>query len=319
MACISLTKLGFLVILGFIISLPEFFTIDRVRSVSLLCGDEDSRGQTGGQWRSSTCDEQWEPMRAAADQRNVTQAHKSCFVCQADVSRVWFDHNSSSPADGVSFEVSFNLQWNNTATEYITLVGRYNHSSQYFHLYNEEEKEKNYEYSGGFLYCPGLANTDSANHSCCLLCLSLQITAREGLPWKRSTKDEWGSVLQGVWLSLLCVVLLLIVTTVSQQIIKRRRRPSENAKIYRFNYTVKGHQLKDEKPQEVNTARALKLGRISEYSWSALSSIAEEDSQDETDAPLNDYRDESSNENTHHSNSSSIRRTDHTATIDKPS
>ncbi|XP_033837009.2 uncharacterized protein LOC117383558 [Periophthalmus magnuspinnatus] len=291
MTCVPLTKLGFLVILAFIICIPEFFTINRVLRVSLLCGDEDSRDQAGGEWSRSSCGEHWEPIRAAADHRNMTRADKSCFVCRADVSAACLHQNSSSPAHPVSFEMSLNLQQNNTTPPNITLLGWYNHTSLHLHLSHdnddEEEREKNYESSDGFMYCAALSDTDTANHSCCLLCLSLQIFAREGLPWKRSTKDEWGPVLRVIWFSLLCVVLLVIVTMVTQKITKGRRRRSDKAKIYPLNYTTPEQHLTDEKQQEVNTANALNRRRI--FTWSALSSIEEEDTPDESDVFLNDY------------------------------
>ncbi|KAK7929440.1 hypothetical protein WMY93_005835 [Mugilogobius chulae] len=250
MTCGALTKLGFLVILAFIICLPDFFIINRVLHVSLRCvrpllwGDVEIREQTGDKWSSSTCGEHWEQVRAAADQRNMTQVDRSCFVCQADVNMAGLHHNSS-PAESISFEVSLTLVQNNALSN-ITLLGHYNRSSQYLNFSKDEEEvdqeRKNHEPGDSFLYCPPSVNT--ANHSCCLLWLSVQIFARKGLPWKHTgTKDEWGSVIWVLWLSLLGVGLMLILITVTQQIIEGRRRSSDKAKIYTLSYAAQGNNF----------------------------------------------------------------------------
>lgn len=297
----ALTKLLFLVIIAFILCLPEFFTVHRVLSVSLRCVRpqlseeevEERAEEAGVVWSNSTCPEQWEHLlRAAADQRNVTHTDTSCFVCQANVNMPELDHNSSSSAETVYFEVSLTLRQNNTASVNLTLFG-YDHDSQYLRL--SDQGDHNY----ALLQCP--PSGDGANHSCCLLLLSNRTLSRGGLPWKRTTEDEWRCVLRVTWLSLLCLVLLIIVITVAQQINEGRKRNSDKSKIHPFNYTSQGqHPIDRGKCTEVNTRMVFSMNTSGPYSWSALSSIEEVATPEETKTEVffNDKMDNDRNGNT---------------------
>lgn len=317
----ALTKLLFLVILAFILCLPEFFTVHRVLSVSLRCvwprlrgAEEESAQETGVVWSNSTCPEQWEHLlRATADQRNVTQTDRSCFVCQANVNMPELDHNSSSSAETVYFEVSLTLQQNNTASVSFTLFGS-SHDPQYLHLSDQEEgREESHNRASSSLHCP--PSVDGANHSCCLLLLSNRTFVRGGLPWKRPTEGEWRCVLRATWLSLLCVVLLLIVISVAQQITEGRKRSSDKSKIH----LSQGHLIDD----EVNTPMVLRIDTSGPFSCSALSSIEEVETPEETETEVffNDNVDNDHNGNVHHRNSraTSVRRPEQTMTTTEPS
>lgn len=230
----EVAKVVFLVILVFILCLPEFFTVFRVLSVSLrcemgLCGDEfDAAEETRV---NSTCPEQWKNLLRAADQRNVTQTDASCSVCQANVDMPELDHNGSSPAETMYFEVSLTLQQNYTASVHLTLFGHVHNNSQYLRLSDRES----HNYAA--MHCP--PSVHGANHSCCLLLLSNRTFAKDWLPWKRSTEGDWSCVLRVTWLSLLCVALLLIVITVTQQILHDRKRSSDKLKMRMLDYTSK--------------------------------------------------------------------------------
>lgn len=296
----------------------------RVLSVSLhcvrppLCGDEE---ETGVVWSNSTCPEQWEHLlRAAADQRNVTQTDTSCFVCQANVNMPELDHYSSSSAEAVYVEVSLTLQQNDTAPVHLTLFGHNNNDSQYLHLSDQEGGKENY----ASLRCPPSA--DGANHSCCHLLFSSGAFARGWLPWKRTTEGEWSEwrcVLRVTWLSLLCVVLLLIVITVAQQIMEGRKRRSAKMKIHPFDYTCQGHLIDRAKRTEVNTLMVLSAEARGPYMWSALSSIEEVETPEETEAEVffSDNMDNDYNGNIHHrsSRSPSARRAEQSITTAEPS
>ncbi|XP_072319731.1 uncharacterized protein [Eucyclogobius newberryi] len=272
MTRVALTKLGVLVILTFIMCLPEFFIMNRELRASLLCVrpplcDEESGGPHGdssssSSSSSSTCGEHWEQMRAAADQRNMTQADGSCFVCRAEVNAAGLDHNSSSPAETVSMEVLATLWQSNNASADITLLGRYNRSSRYLR-FPDVEGGGGGEPGDSFLYCP--PPVEAANHSCCLLRLSARTFARGGLPWKRSAEDEWRCVLWVVWLFLLGVLLLLIIITLTSIAEGRGRCSGKTILLLHLEKNCTSSNVDKESP----------------YSWSALSSIEEEDSSDD--------------------------------------
>lgn len=281
----ALTKVVFLVIIAFILCLPEFFTVQRVSRVSLscvwcqLCGDEEETGVMGS---NSACPEQWQHLlRAAVDQRNVTQTDESCFVCQGNVTMPELDHNSSSSDELVDFEVSLTLLLrNNTSTANLTLFG-YSHDFQSLHLSDREEAKAKRNYAS--LCCPPSAD-DGANHSRCLLLLSNRTFARGGLPWKRSTAGEWRCVLRVAWLSLLGAVLLLIVITVTQQIIEGRKRISGKSKIHPFDHASQGQHFVDRaKRTEVYSPTVLSVDNSGPYSCSALSSIEEVETSEEAE------------------------------------
>ncbi|CAL1601448.1 unnamed protein product [Knipowitschia caucasica] len=169
----ALTKLAFLVILAFIMCLPEFFTLNRVLHVSvvcarsLLCGGEDS-----------TCTGHEEHKRA--DRRNMTQAE--CYVCKADVNISTLHTNCSTLGETFSFEVSITIQQNIITSENLSLLGHYNHSSYYLVLFDELEIN-NMSRDSLVYYSP---SEDTDTYSYCLFWISI---LSGGLPWKPS-KDK---------------------------------------------------------------------------------------------------------------------------------
>ncbi|CAL1601449.1 unnamed protein product [Knipowitschia caucasica] len=264
----ALTKLAFLVILAFIMCLPEFFTLNRVLHVSvvcarsLLCGGEDS-----------TCTGHEEHKRA--DRRNMTQAE--CYVCKADVNISTLHTNCSTLGETFSFEVSITIQQNIITSENLSLLGHYNHSSYYLVLFDELEIN-NMSRDSLVYYSP---SEDTDTYSYCLFWISI---LSGGLPWKPS--KEWRHVLWGAWVSLLCVVLLLIIITVTREIICKQKNQtfyfSDKVQIHPCNYADRIQKIAGKKHQDVINIKAFSVKTRFTHSWSALSAIEEVDTPDST-------------------------------------
>lgn len=307
----ALTKVLILVIIAFILCLPEFFIVQQVLSVSLLCvrlelcGDEE---ETAVVWSNSTCPEQWQPLH----QRNVTQTDTvSCFVCQANVNNTpQMDRNSSDDSLDVEVSLTF-LQPNDTTSAQLTLFS-YNHDPRLLHLSDRQESEAKLNYAS--LHCPPSAR--GANHSCCLLSLA---NSTSTLPWQRA---EWRYVLRVIWLSLLCVVLLLIVVTVTQQIIEGKRHNTGKSKTHPYDYTRPGQLLIDRaKHTEVYKPMVLRKDNSGCYPRSALSSIEEVETPEECEVFISDNMDKhgKGNQYLHSSSSPPVRTTEQTMTSTEPS
>ncbi|XP_044047095.1 uncharacterized protein LOC122873874 [Siniperca chuatsi] len=285
----ALAKLLILVILAFIICLPEFFTLHRASKVSFLClpyrpcqrGNQVKRGGDGKTGdveirRKVMCDpsqtpesEKWEQACTQENQSNTTDPvsdskrgvedpEKSWFMCETDMDMAELHSNISSSALKVDFEVSVELKLRDAETLNLTLYGRSNHSSLNLHPPDEEKEDDGGKRKAFYCCLPAPPTSESANQSRCLLWLAnqtlLTVPAKEKLPWKRPQKDEWRSMFRVLWLALLCVVLLAIVTTVLRQIY-RERHLCKKPKVHRVGYA--GQRLKDgEKHMEINIPKS---------------------------------------------------------------
>ncbi|XP_022061764.1 uncharacterized protein si:dkey-192k22.2 isoform X2 [Acanthochromis polyacanthus] len=222
----AVTKLLVLVILAFIICLPEFFTLYRESKVNFLClpyepceqGDqvkeEGEHGKTGNAEikRKDVCDPsktQWDQVCTQEDQSNATDSASdfrrgrddpktSWFLCDTDTDMTVLYGSNSSPAVKLHLEMSVELQLSDAESLNLTLYGRSNHSSLHLHPPEEEEDEQKGDNEGqkeAFYCClPLLPTSQTANQSRCLLWLAnqtvLTATAKEKLPWKRTQKEK---------------------------------------------------------------------------------------------------------------------------------
>ncbi|XP_031732138.1 uncharacterized protein LOC116399263 [Anarrhichthys ocellatus] len=172
----ALIKLLILVILAFIICLPEFFTLYRVSKVNFLClpyrpcerGNRLEKGgnETSGDaeiWREDLCDppwtpgsSKWEQVCTRENQSNATDPEsdsgragedpeKNWFMCEADMDMAELHRNMSSSALKTHIEVSVELQLSDTETLNLTLYGSSNHSSLHLRPPEEEEEEEEEE------------------------------------------------------------------------------------------------------------------------------------------------------------------------------
>ncbi|KAM4584511.1 uncharacterized protein PAE49_004034 isoform 1-T2 [Odontesthes bonariensis] len=255
-----LAKLLLLVILVFIICLPEFFTIHRVSKVNFLClpyqpceqGNQvkkggDGRPENSQDIQGDICNpspaldhKEWEQLCLQENQRYIPDSapetrkggddlKRSWFMCETDNDMEEMQSNISSSALTLHLEVSVKLQLNSTESLNLTLYGRSNHSSLHLHPPEEEQGEKGDDEGQreAFYCCLSLLPiSKSANHSRCLLWFANQTvlteTAKEKLPWKRTQKDEWRCIIRVVWLALLCSVLLAVASIVIRQIYRKK-------------------------------------------------------------------------------------------------
>ncbi|XP_073323427.1 uncharacterized protein [Pagrus major] len=212
MTRVALTKLFILLILAFIICLPEFFTFYRVSKVNFLClpyrpCERGNPVKTGGNGmiedaeikRKKMCDpsqtperEKWEQGCTQKSQSNKTDPvsdfrggsedpEKSWFICETDTNMAELHRNISSSDLKVQFEVSVELQLTVAETLNLTLYGLNNQSSLHLHPLEEEEDEKEEKQMDGVgqsetFYCclPASPTSESANQSHCLLWLANQ-------------------------------------------------------------------------------------------------------------------------------------------------
>ncbi|KAM9362780.1 uncharacterized protein ABDE67_010025 [Symphorus nematophorus] len=333
----ALTKLLILVILAFIICLPEFFTLYKASKVNFLClpyrpcergnqvkkTGENQKIGNGEIRRRDMCDpsqtlehEKWEQACTQEDQSNMTDPvsdpEESWFMCETDMDMAELQRNISDSALKVYFEVSVTLQLKDAETLNLTLYGLSNHSSLNLHPpeeeeeEEEEEKKKDDEGQRKAFYCclPAPPTSESANQSRCLLWFANQtvLTAipKEKLPWKRTEKDEWRCMFRVVWLVLLCVVLLTIVTTVLGQVYWGKCS-CKKPKVHPVGYNFTDQQLNDgEKHTHIITPRGMILRSDASRSWSELSAIEEVDSQDDIETLLNGNDDQCYTANLHH-------------------
>ncbi|KAM8772969.1 uncharacterized protein AB9X84_013106 [Acanthopagrus schlegelii] len=210
----ALTKLFILLILAFIICLPEFFTLYRVSKVKFHClpyrpcergkpvkTGENGRIEDAEIRRKTMCDpsqtpehEKWEQGCAQKNQSNITDPMpdfwrgsedpdpKSWFLCETDTNMTELHRNISSSDLMVQFKVSVELQLTVGETLNLTLYGLNNQSSLHLHPLGEKEDEKEErnqtdgeEESETFYCClPAPPTSESANRSQCLLWLANQ-------------------------------------------------------------------------------------------------------------------------------------------------
>nr|XP_020497532.1 uncharacterized protein LOC109989961 [Labrus bergylta] len=333
----ALTRILILVILAFIICLPEFFTLYRASKVNFLClpyrpcepGNEVKRGEDGkirknDIVRDGKCDpsqipaqEKWEQACEHESQRNTTDSRrddenleKSWFMCETDLDMSELQRNISSSGLKVHLEVSVEFQLRQEETLNLTLYGHNNLSSLHLHpIEGAEEEEEEKDHDEGQLkafYCclPVVPKSRSANQSRCLLWLSnqtvLNATAKEELPGKRTEKDEWRCMFRVLWLALLGVFLLAVLFTVLGEFYWRRcfcRKPKRQP----VGFHLTSQQLNDGETQtEDMTYKGMILQPYGSHSWSGLSPIQEVDIQDDIETLLDGNVDNIYTENLHH-------------------
>ncbi|KAK2817005.1 hypothetical protein Q5P01_025196 [Channa striata] len=333
MARAALTKLFILVILAFIICLPEFFSLYKVSKVNFLClpyqpcveGDQAKKGvnlETAGAEIRRICDpaqtvehEKLEQACAQANQSNTTglasgfrgsskDREDSWFTCQTDTDMMELHSNILTSVVKVYLEVSVEFHLDDTEALNVTFYSHNNFSSLHLDSLEEEEEERttsDEEQNEAFYCClPVLPTSELSNQSRCLLWLANQtvLTAREKLPGKWSRTGEWRCIRRVLWLCLLCVVVLIIVTTVIGQIYWKGHS-SKNPKVLPFDFTRQ--QLNDgEKHIEVAPiAGPVRLSYEARH-WSGLSPIQECEIQEDIETLLDGSVDNCYTANLHH-------------------
>ncbi|KAF7666232.1 hypothetical protein LDENG_00114490 [Lucifuga dentata] len=329
----ALIKLLILVILAFILCLPEFFKLYRVSRVQFIClpyqpceqgnwmrmgqhekRDAEVRREDTGMCHPSQTpgSEKLEPACTQGCLGNMTDPGldsmngnnnqgMSWFMCKTDRDMTRFHINNLLSDLKLYLEVSVELQLGDAHTLNLTLYGLSNHSSLYLHLPEQENEEEEEDVKGQkeALYCcfTTLPTSESTNHSCCLLWLAnqtvLTATAKEKLPWKRTGKDEWRCMFKILWLALVCVVLLTIATTVLGQIYWRKCCKKPNVCSVSYNFT--GQQLNvGEKHTEITTTKEMMLHTFAPRCWPGLSPIEEDETPDVSDSLLDENVDHQS-------------------------
>ncbi|CAN9510422.1 unnamed protein product [Ophioblennius macclurei] len=310
----AVTKLLLLVILVFIICLPEFFTLHRVSKVNFLClprricvhGSQVKKADNGKAGKADVkkndmCDpfhdaehEKWEQTCSQENQNNTSDSQDdgadqrlSWFMCEtSDMNTGNMTSNLSTSAPMLQLEVSVALQLSDAETLTLTLFGRRSRNSLHLRPLDEEEEDAGGD--GGqkeaFLCCRPLPpSSESSNQSRCLLWLANQTaliaTAKEKLPWERTHRDEWHCAFRVVWLALLCVVLLAIVSLVVRQVY-RGKHSHRKYQLHRVGPNAV-QQLNDvQKKIETITPRGAPIHTYEFQSWPiGLSPIQEVDSQ----------------------------------------
>lgn len=335
----ALVKLLILVILAFIICLPEFFTLYKVLKVKFLCfpyrpcerGNQVTKGENGKlggaeSRRKDICvpsqtpgSEKWEQACTEELQNNTTDPEsdykrgeadpeKSWFMCETDMDMTEIQSNISSSALKVHLEMSVELQLRDAETLNLTLYSRSNHSSLHLHPpeegEEEEEKERDDEGQRKAFYCclPVPPTSESANQSRCLLWLANQtvLTATAKERLLWKRKDEWQCMFRVIWLALLCLVMLTIVTTVLGQIYFRGHL-CKKPKVQTIGYNITGQQLNDgEKHSEIIFSKGMIPQAYESRPWSGLSPIQEVDTQDEIETLLDGNVDHCYTAHLHH-------------------
>ncbi|XP_034399734.1 uncharacterized protein si:dkey-192k22.2 isoform X2 [Cyclopterus lumpus] len=250
MTRVALTKLLILVILAFIICLPEFFPLYTVSKVNFLClpyrpcgrGIRQRKGANGKSGdaeigRRDLCDpprtpgsNKWEQDCTRENQSNVTdpESHsggagqdpeENWFMCVADMDMAELQRNMSSSALKTHLEVSVELQLSDAETLNLTLYSGSNHSSLHFHPPGEEEEEEEEEEDGGddegqrrAFYCclPVPLAAESANPRHCLLWLANRTV------WSATAQEKlpWKRSQQDEWRCVLRALWLALLCVV---------------------------------------------------------------------------------------------------------
>ncbi|XP_034544599.1 uncharacterized protein LOC117816442 isoform X2 [Notolabrus celidotus] len=210
--------------------------------------------------------------------------------------------NISASGLNVYFEVSLRHK----ETLNLTLFGHSNLTALHIQPPEEEEEEEGVDNDRQLMafYCclPVPPMSRSANQSHCLLWLSNQtvmnVTAKEELPWKRTSKGEWRSAVRVLWLLLLCVVLLTVVTTVIGKIYWRRCCGN---KLEREPVNLSSTDAERHAEDAISSGNSRMILRPQgSRSWSGLSPIQEVDHQDGIETLLDGHIDNCYTVNLHH-------------------
>ncbi|KAM7419198.1 hypothetical protein PAMA_016356 [Pampus argenteus] len=249
MARTALTKLFILVILVFIVCLPDFFTLFRVSKVKLLClpyrpceqehqakkwekdkiGDaevsrnsmcETSQTPGGEKWgQDCTQEGQTNTTDPASDSRRGGEdPQMSWFMCETDMDMKELYSNISSSDVKVHLEMSVELRLQDAESLNLTLYSHSNHSSLHLHPPEEEEeeeekrKEKDDKGQKEAFYCclPILPASESTNHSRCLLWIANQTI----LTATAKEKLPWKRTRKGEWWCMFRVLWLVLLGVV---------------------------------------------------------------------------------------------------------
>ncbi|XP_041838631.1 uncharacterized protein LOC121638150 [Melanotaenia boesemani] len=330
-----LTKFLLLVILTFIICIPEFFTLYRVSKVNFLCspyqpceqgnqvkmegdgrpGITDNKGKDICAPSLTLHDEKWKRICTQEDKNSLTDSAPETWSVGDDPKMNWFmcdaDNDMEELLSRISssalyLEVSVKLQLNPTETLNLTLYGRSNNSLN-LHLPEEEEGEMgDDERQKEALYCcfSLLPTSESTNQSQCLLWFTNQTvlneTAKEKLPWKRTQNDEWRCMFRVIWLALMCVVLLTVAATLIKEIY-RGKCCSKKCKTQPTDYNFTSQQIKDGGKQTyISTSKDTAHKSYGFQFWSRLPPIQEAESQEDIETLPDGNVDHSYTAHLHH-------------------
>ncbi|KAI4833331.1 hypothetical protein KUCAC02_016239 [Chaenocephalus aceratus] len=245
----ALTKLLILVILAFIICLPDFFTLYRVSKVNFLCL----------------------PYRRCEGGYRVKKGGKA-KIGDAEITKKDVCDPSQTPeGDGLAQDCTQEHQSNTTDPE--SRSTSRDPEQSWFMCETDVDVSQLHRHSSSSALKIHLV-VSSANQSHCLLWLAnqtvLNATAKEKLPWKRTEKDEWQCVFRAFCLALLGVVVLTIVITVLGHIYWRRNS-CKKPMVHPVVYDVTGGHCQGLKDGEIHTEIFIPKG---------LSPIPEVDTQD---------------------------------------
>lgn len=341
----TLTKILILVILAFIICLPEFFSLHRVSKVNFLClpyrrcerGNQVEKGESGRIGdaeikRKDMCDasqtaerEKWERACTHGNHINMTgpasdsrrgseDSEKSLFMCQTDMDMAELHNNSSSSATALKLhlEVSVELQLGDAETLNLTLYGHSNYSSLDLHppeeQGEEEDKKKGDEGQTAFYCClPVLPTSELANPSRCLLWLANQTLSTA----TAKGKLPWKRTPKAEWRCLFRVIwlalLCVVLLTVVTSVLSNLylRKRSRRKPMVRPVYNFSGQQLNDGE-KRTETFTNTVLHSYTSLPWSELSPIKEADSKDDIETLMDGNISHCYTANLHHRGNPSI-------------
>ncbi|XP_042253338.1 uncharacterized protein LOC121886952 isoform X2 [Thunnus maccoyii] len=326
----ALTKLLILVILIFIVCLPDFFTFNRVSKVKFFClpyrtcerenqvgkaekdeiGDAEVRRKDMCDPSQTPGDEKWEQVCTQKNQTNTTDLasdsrrggedpQMSWFMCETDTDIAELQSNMSSSALTVHLEISVELQLEDAESLYLTLYGRNNHSSLHLHPPEEEEEEeeekkkKDDEGQREVFYCclPVPPTSEPANHSRCLLWLANQTA----LNATAKEKLPWKPTQKDEWRCMVRVLWLVLLCVLLLTIVTLVLRQIDWKSCCRKKPKVRplGYDLTgpQSNDEEIYTEIIALKG---------LSPIQEVDSQDELETLLDGNADHCFTGNLHH-------------------
>ncbi|XP_053275504.1 uncharacterized protein LOC128437392 isoform X1 [Pleuronectes platessa] len=334
----TLTKILILVILAFIICLPEFFSLHRVSKVTFLClpyrhcerGNQGKEGENGKMEDAEKnksrgmCDpsqnaevENWEQPCTQEKPSNMTDpgpdsgrgsggdSENSWFMCRTDLDMAELHSNISSSA--VQLKVSVELQLGGAETLNLTLYGHNNHSHLDLHPPEEQEEEtdggKGDKGQGAFYCClPGvLPAAGSTNRTRCLLWLANQTVSTAAA----EARLPWKRTGKAEWrcmFRVLCLALLcvLLLTVVTSVLgeLYRRKRSRKKPTVHPV-YNFTGQQVDDGDDHTENLPPEV-LHFCGSRRWSELSPIKEAQSQEDIETLLDGNVNSCYTANLHH-------------------
>nr|XP_046189206.1 uncharacterized protein LOC124017997 isoform X2 [Oncorhynchus gorbuscha] len=231
----ALIKLFILILLAFIICLPEFFTSYRAR-VNFHCVTFDP---CGDQEVPTQCDPGLTP--AGQNSNRSVEEKPVCNTGRTGSGVSWLLCDTETETDTPALRGNASLSGRRVSLSVLSEGG----NATLYGLLTEEQKEgevegeeEGEEQGQGFIYCcfqtPPLSIP--TNHSQCLLHLHTQGTnetaVKSDLPWTRPPRSEWLCVFRVTWLVLVVVVMLTVLTTVLGLIYWRTRCCRKEPRVY---------------------------------------------------------------------------------------